>query len=185
MSHPALKLAVAAAAAAALVVAARYTPPKVSAQALTRSGDISSEGVFFLERPIFIDHDCHAWTTIGARDFADVHTTQVVFRTERWQVPAKNQREILRDRWPAIRREARARGLTGVWLLYNDHERLASLVYFAGRSAPKDPNAPDGGALGALQGAPPLGGVLSGLPYTKVFDRTHSCPGDCALPRTR
>lgn len=131
------------------------------------------DGVLFLERPIFLDHDCHAWATIGARDFADIHTAQVVMRTERWAVPKKNQRERLTDRWPAIRRAARERGLTSVWLLYNDHERLASLVYFAGRSAPKDPNAPDGAALGALQSAPPLGDLLNDLPYDRVLDRTQ------------
>jgi hypothetical protein len=131
------------------------------------------DGVKFLERPIFLDHDCHAWTTIGARDFADIHTTQVVFRTERWSVPMKNQREILGDRWVSIRRAAGQRGLTSVWLLYNDHERLASLIYFAGRSGPKDSNVPDVVALGTLQGAPALGDLLSDLPYDKVLDRTQ------------
>lgn len=131
------------------------------------------DGVPFLERPIFLDHDCHAWTTIGARDFADIHTTQVVLRTERWKVPARNQREILERRWPAVRHAARTRGLTSVWLLYNDHERLASLVYFAGRTAPKDPAVPDVGALGTLQAAPPLGDLLNDLPYEKVLDRTQ------------
>jgi hypothetical protein len=135
--------------------------------------DFTLDGVQFLERPIFLDHDCHAWTTIGARDFADIHTAQVVMRTERWAVPKKNQRDILRERWSAIRRSARERGLTSVWLLYNDHERLASLVYFAGRSAPKSPEAPDGAALGALQAAPPLGDLLNDLPYDKVLDRTQ------------
>jgi hypothetical protein len=104
--------------------------------------DFMLDGVQFLERPIFLDHDCHAWTTIGARDFADIHTAQVVMRTERWEVPKKNQRELLRERWPAIRHAARDRGLTSAWLLYNDHERLASLVYFAGRSGPKLPMRP-------------------------------------------
>jgi hypothetical protein len=131
------------------------------------------DGVKFLERPIFLDHDCHAWTTIGARDFADVHTTQVVLRTERWRVPGWSQRAILEHRWPAIRHAAGTRGLTSVWLLYNDHERLVSLVYFADRSGPKDPNVPDVGALGALQAAPPLGDLLNDLPYDKVLDRTQ------------
>jgi hypothetical protein len=131
------------------------------------------DGVLFLERPIFLDHDCHAWTTIGARDFADIHTAQVVMRTERWAVPKQNQRERLTDRWPAIRRAARVRGLTSVWLLYNDHERLASLVYFSGRSAPKHPGMPDVAALGALQSSLPLGDLLNDLPYDKVLDRTQ------------
>jgi hypothetical protein len=135
--------------------------------------DFTLDGVQFLDRPIFIDHDCHAWTTIGARDVADIHTAQVVMRTERWDVPKKSQREFLRDKWPAIRRAAWERGLTSVWLLYNEHERLASLVYFAGRIGPQDPSAPDGAAFGALQSAPPLGDLLNDFPYTKVLDRTQ------------
>lgn len=131
------------------------------------------DGVKFLERPYFIEQECHAWATIGARDFADVHTAQVVFRTERWQVPAGNQHRRLREAWPTLRWQAAARGLTGVWLLYNQHERLVSLVYFANRLVPKDPTTPDFATLGALEAAPPLGDVLNDPRYVKIFDRTQ------------
>jgi hypothetical protein len=131
------------------------------------------DGVPFLERPIFLEHDCHAWRTIGARDFSDVHTTHVVLRTERWRVPNPGQAHRLQDRWPSIRREAGRRGLTSVWLLYNARERLAALVYFATRVGPTDGTLPDVASLGALQSAPPLGEMLSDLPYEKVLDRTQ------------
>lgn len=131
------------------------------------------DGVKFLERPYFLDHDCHSWSVIRARDFVDIHTSQVVLRTERWHVPASNQSKALEDRWPAIRAGALARGLTSVWLLYNKHERLAALVYFSNRLVPKNPATPDFVTLTALETAPPLGDLLSDLSYTKVFDRTQ------------
>ena len=130
-------------------------------------------GVKFLERPEFLATDCHWWSLIGARDFADVHTAQVVLRTERWKAPAANQRPWLEARWAAARAQAQARGLTGVWLLYNRHEGLVSLVYFADRVAPPDPAVPDFASLAALQSAPPLGDVLGAIDYVKVLDRTQ------------
>jgi hypothetical protein len=130
-------------------------------------------GIKFLERPEFIEHDCHAWSVIGARDFADVHTAHVVFRTERWKVPPANQRHWLEGQWAAIRSQAQARGLTSVWLLYNRHERLVTLVYFADRLVPPDPITPDFVSLGALESSPPLGELLDDLAYIKVLDRTQ------------
>jgi hypothetical protein len=130
-------------------------------------------GIKFLERPEFIEQDCHAWSVIGARDFTDVHTTHVILRTERWQVPPSNQRHWLEGQWASIRSEAQARGLTGAWLLYNYHERLVTLVYFADRLVPQDPSTPDFVSLAALETAPPLGAVLESASYAKVFDRTQ------------
>ncbi len=130
-------------------------------------------GIRFLERPEFIEHDCQAWSVIGARDFSDVHTSHVVQRTERWQVPPANQRHWLEGQWASVRSEAQARGLTSVWLLYNRHERLVTLVYFADRLVPQNPSTPDFVSLTALDTAPPLGAVLEGSGYAKVFDRTQ------------
>lgn len=130
-------------------------------------------GIKFLERPEFIEHDCHAWSVIGARDFTDVHTTHVVLRTERWQVPPAHQGDWLAGQWASVRSEAQARGLTSVWLLYNRHERQVALVYFADRVGPQDPSTPDFASLAALGTAPPLGNALQGPGYAKVFDRTQ------------
>jgi hypothetical protein len=131
------------------------------------------DGIAFLERPYFLDHECHAWSAIGARDFSDVHTSHVVMRTERWRVPHANQRKLLTERWPAIRSQAARRDFTSVWLLYNKEERLVSLVYFMDRLVPKDPVSPDFATLTALQAASPLGELLDGLNYARVFDRTQ------------
>ena len=130
-------------------------------------------GIKFLERPEFLEHDCHAWSVIGARDFTDVRTSHVVLRTERWRVPPANQRHWLEGQWASVRSEAQARGLTSVWLLYNRHERLITLVYFADRLVPKNPSSPDFVSLAALETAPPLGAVLEASGYAKVFDRTQ------------
>ena len=130
------------------------------------------DGVQFLDRPYFLDHDCHSWSVVGARDFADIHTSQVVLRTERWAVPSDNQRKVLKQHWNAIRAEAAARGYSSVWLLYNKQEQLVTLVYFVPRLVPMDPTTPDFVTLFTLQGSPALGDLLNDLPYAKTFDRT-------------
>lgn len=135
--------------------------------------DFTVDGLQFLDRPVFLDTDCHAWSVVAARDFADIHTSHVVLRTERWSVPADNQRQLLKDRWPLIRAEAAARGYTSVWLLYNKQEQLASLVYFVNRLVPKNPASPDFVTLFALQSSPALGDLLNDLGYPKVLDRTQ------------
>jgi hypothetical protein len=131
------------------------------------------DGVRFFDRPYFLDHDCHAWSVIGAHDFADIHTSQVIVRTERWQVPAENQRVLLKDRWPAIRSEAASRGMTSAWLLYNKQEQLVALVYFSDRVVPRNPFVPDFISLEALEFATPLGHRFDDQGWTKSFDRTH------------
>lgn len=100
-------------------------------------------------------------------------STQVVVRTERWQVPGANQKKALKDRWATILADAAQRGLTSVWLLYNKEEQLVSLVYFADRVAPPDPSQPDFPSLFALQMAPPLGAIFDDRGWTRTFDRTQ------------
>ena len=135
--------------------------------------DFILDGTRFFDRPYFLNPECHAWSLIGAHDFGDLHTTQVVMRTERWTVPAENQRTLLKERWPEIRAEADARGLTGVWLLYNKQERLVSLVYFANRIVPPDPQTPDFASLAALADSPALGHLFNDQAWPKTFDRTQ------------
>lgn len=131
------------------------------------------DGVKFFDRPDFVGPDCHAWSVIAAHDLGDLHTAQVVLRTERWSVPEDNQRTLLKERWPAILTEAGQQRLMGVWLLYNKQERLVSLVYFADRVAPKDPFSPDFASLFTLQFAPPLGEIFDDQGWTRAFDRTQ------------
>lgn len=95
-------------------------------------------------------------------------------RTERWSVPHEGQMDALKRGWPSVLEEARRRGLTGVWLLYNNEERLAQLVYFADRVVPQDPSAPDFTSLAALEFAQPLGAAFDGQAgWEKTFDRTQ------------
>ena len=131
------------------------------------------DGTRFWDRPYFLGPECHVWNAIGAHEFGDVDTTHVVARTERWTVPADNQRALLADRWPAIRDEAAARGLTAVWLLYAKQEQLVSLVYFADRIVPKDPFLPDFASLGALESAQPLGRAFDDQSWTRD-GRSHA-----------
>jgi hypothetical protein len=132
------------------------------------------DGVQFVNRVYFHSHDCRAWQTIGAHDFADFRSDQVVVRTERWQVPGQSQEHGLRTAWPQLRDAAAARGLTSVWLLYSQADNLVQLVYYADRVDPPDPNVPDFASLGALAGQPPLGATLAGTPgWTQDLDESH------------
>ena len=132
------------------------------------------DGVNFLKRSYFLNPDCHAWTVIGAHDFGDVHSSQIVLRTERWSL--RNARQpawVLEQKFAAIMAAAQARGLTSVWLLYDPEEGLASLVYFAGRAGPSDPSMPDLASLSVLADARPLGQIFDDQGWKPTFDRTQ------------
>lgn len=132
------------------------------------------DGVLFLKRPYFLSPECHAWTVIGAHDFGDVHSSQIVLRTERWSLRyARQPALVLQQKFDDILARARARGLTSVWLLYDPEEALASLIYFGGRVGPSNPGEPDYASLGALADAPPLGQIFDHQGWTRTFDRTQ------------
>ncbi len=137
------------------------------------------DGVSFLKRSYFNPPggpppECHAWTVIGAHDFGDTHNSQIVLRTERWSLRnARRPAWILAHRFDAILATAQARGLTSVWLLYDQDEALASLVYFGGRAGPSDPRAPDIASLSALADAPRLGEIFDDQGWKRTFDRTQ------------
>ncbi len=151
------------------------TPPGTRASiAIGCSTATCSIGVLFLKRSYFLSPDCHAWTVIGAHDFADIHNSQIVLRTERWSVRnARHPAAILNQRFEAVLASAQTRGLTSVWLLYDEEEGLASLVYFGGRVGPSDPRQPDSASLGALAAAPPLGDIFADQGWKRIFDRTQ------------
>jgi hypothetical protein len=130
------------------------------------------DGTPFFSRPYFLGPDCHAWSVIGAQDLTLLDTPHSVIRTERWAVPAENQRKLLSDRWPSLVDEARARGLDSVWLLYNKQEQLVSLVTMNGPVAP-DPNVPDFAALAGMELAPPLGAIFDDQGWLRTYDRSH------------
>lgn len=129
------------------------------------------DGVEFLDRPIFLSPDCHAWRVVGTRSFAPIDH-QLVMRTERFQIPASSWGS-LHTVFRAAREEASRRGLAAVWLVANQDEGLAQLVYFRDRVSPPDPSMPDFASFGALAGAPPLGDAVAPAGWTRTFDRTH------------
>jgi len=136
------------------------------------TNDFILDGVKFLERPIFIGPECHAWRVVGARDFGPIET-QIIVRVERWSVPGGDPKDALKQKWDAVQAEAAQRGLTSVWLTYNEQEQLAQLVYFANRIAPPDPSNLDFASLAALENAAPLGHLFDDLGWSKTFDRTQ------------
>jgi hypothetical protein len=135
--------------------------------------DFVLDGTHFFDRPYFLNPDCHSWGVVAAYNLKDIQQ-QTVMRTERWAVPQGSQTHALKETWPSILEEARRRGLTGVWLLYNEQENLAQLVYFADRVVPQDPYVPDFASLAALESAPPLGAAFDGQTgWAKTFDRSQ------------
>ncbi|HLL53907.1 MAG TPA: hypothetical protein VK447_10195 [Myxococcaceae bacterium] len=130
------------------------------------------DGEGFINRSYIQQYELHAWSVIGSADLGDFRTSQMVTRTERFSVPSGNVRPLLKARWPALLAEARQRGMTGVWLLYSQKERLVSVVYFADRVGQPDAFVPDFTSLKALETAPALGDVFADQGWTRTFDRT-------------
>ena len=132
------------------------------------------DGVLFLKRSYFLNPECHAWTVIGAHDFADIHSSQIVLRTERWSLRNARQPVLTLERkFDAILARAQAQGLTSVWLLYDEEEALASLVYFGKRLGPSNPGGFDYASLDALADAPRLGEIFDDEGWKRTFDRTQ------------
>jgi len=132
------------------------------------------DGVLFLQRPYFINPDCHAWKTIGARDFGDMNTQHVVMRTERFGGASTNVPQVLQSRWPQLASLASAHGLSSVYLWYSPQEQLVSVVSFAGRVGPKITDAPDFASLAALGTGPGVGQQVFGdQGWPMGMDRTQ------------
>ncbi|HEV8359483.1 MAG TPA: hypothetical protein VGR28_03405 [Candidatus Thermoplasmatota archaeon] len=133
--------------------------------------DFVLDGTHFFDRPYFLDPDCHAWGVVGAHEWGDIHHT-VALRTERFAAPG-NAAEALAAAWPVLRAAAHDRGLNAVWLLHEQREHLASLVYFADRALPGQDAIPGGASLAPLLALPPLGDSLVEQGFERVFDRTQ------------
>jgi hypothetical protein len=134
--------------------------------------EVVLDGTRFFDRPYFLNPVCHAWQVIGAHDLADIHTSHVVVRSERWTLSGADPQAALEQAWPVVLAEAGQRGVTSVWLLYQESEQLAGLVTVADRVGPASPQEPDFASLLALESAPSLGRGLTEQGWTKVFDRT-------------
>jgi hypothetical protein len=130
------------------------------------------DGTKFFERPYFLNPVYYAWRVVGAQDFGDLGSSHMVIRSERWRLSGGDQAAALAQAWPGILEEAGQRGLTSVWLLHQEEERLAGVVYVADRAGPSSPNEPDFASLAALESSPALGRGFADRGWTKVFDRT-------------
>jgi hypothetical protein len=130
------------------------------------------DGVQFLARPYFLSPDCHAWRVAGASSSVPIDA-QVVMRTERFHIPAGTPWGQVQRVFPAAQAEAQSRGLAAVWLVANQDEGLAQLVYFGVRVGQPDPNVPDFASLGALAGSPSVGDAVAPSGWTRIFDRSQ------------
>jgi hypothetical protein len=134
--------------------------------------EFALDGILFFQRPYFLNPVYYAWDVIGAHDFKDVFTSHTVVRLERWNLPDGNHQSALDEVWPSIRERAEQQGLSSVWLMHNERERLAGIVSVAGRVGPQNPNEPDFASLGALESLPSLGQTFNERGWEKAFDRT-------------
>ncbi len=150
------------------------TKKQAAAYAKWVTEDYILDGVQFLEREGVLDPHCFEWTNIGAFELGDVSTDHIVMRTERWSIPNnRNWKHYLQQRLPDLAQDAVDAGLTGVWLLYNRHERLVEIVYIDDRVAPPAPGELDFGSIFALASVPTLGAAFDDKGWTRVLDRTH------------
>lgn len=148
------------------------------------------DGVLFSERPYFLRTECTAYSVIGLEDFKELRSTHHVMRTERFALPEGHHRGYLESRWNELVVEARARGMSSVWLVYNPEARLAAIVYTLERLSAVDSEVSAFATVPALASAPPLGAHLAREGWVKTQDVTHFVwglwfrftPGDRGLP---
>lgn len=137
------------------------------------ANEFTLDGVQFLDREIFLANDCHHYAVVNAYEFTPLHDSHVLIRTERFAMTGPRQVPRLRALWSRIQQEASTRGMAAVWLIYNESEHIAAVVYINDRIVPYDPNVPDFASLGYLAGAPALGHHLEELGWQRTLDRTH------------
>lgn len=136
--------------------------------------EFALDGTLFFDRDYFFDIDCHAWTALAVYESGDPDEDHIVVRTERFAVPAGTPDCDVEKVWQGTLNEAKSRGYTSTWLLYNKAEGLASVVYTTPHSSPP-PGAGvlDEAAVGQLATAAPLGHRLVTKGWPRVFDRTQ------------
>jgi hypothetical protein len=131
-------------------------------------------GVGFLERPFISNPDCRTWSLVFAYDRGGFEA-DVVMRTERFHVPSTkpNPRLYLMSIEDELVAEAEARGLTGLWAIYNHRDQLAEFVYMLDGSEDADASPGHFDRWVELQLMPGLGDQFADEAWSKVFDRSH------------
>lgn len=131
------------------------------------------DDVLFSERSYFVRTECTAYSVIGIKDFKQLRSTNHVMRTERFALPKGNHRGYLESRWKDLVVEARARGMSSVWLVYNREAGQAAFVYTLESMGRETPAVPDFATLSALESAPSLGAHLARPGWVKTQDVTQ------------
>lgn len=137
------------------------------------ANEFTLDGVQFLDRDIFLASECHHYKVLHAYEFTPLHDTHVLIRVERFAMTGSKPVKRLEALWPQLQQEAGDRDMAAVWLMYNEDESIASIVYVNDRIVPADPQAPDFASLQYLSSAPALGHFLESLGWARTFDRTH------------
>jgi hypothetical protein len=137
------------------------------------ANEYTLDGVQFLDREIFVSNDCHHYSVVGAYELTPLHDTHALIRVERFTMDGEKPVKKLKSLWPQLQAEASAAGMAAVWLIYNESESIAAVVYLHDRFVPRDPAEPDDVSLPLLSGAFPLGHLLQELGWSRTLDTTH------------
>jgi hypothetical protein len=127
--------------------------------------DFEIDCVLFPQRPDFDNFTSRSFRVIGAHDFKDIHTSQIVCRTEIWKTNKKSIEDKLAEFWPA------ADNKSSLWLLCNEETREFSLVTITDRLRDVSCKALDYASLNAAESA---GSCADEWKWAeKIFDRSH------------
>lgn len=136
--------------------------------------EFAIDGVLILERPDFAEVTAQVYRVIGAHDFKDLSTHQIVYRTELWRAHDHGFADRLETQWPTLRDRAAADGKSALWLLFNGSVGEIAMVTVSDRIGERRDDELDFESLRAVENTPSYGaeweaeGVVE-----KTFDRSH------------
>ena len=131
-------------------------------------------GVFFWDRPFFLDVDMRVWHVIGAEDFAPI-ATHYVNRLERLSYAATTTAITgdLAAAWLTMSEQARRQGLATAWLLIATDDSQIGIVTAATKSPGNDAAQSASRSLAQLERTESLSRLLPPeVCIAREFDRT-------------
>ncbi len=133
--------------------------------------DFKIDGVLMFDRPDFADVKADVYRIIAAEDFASVHSTQFVCRTEVWSCESDMTEKGLQELWLTLRDKALKGGHSALWFMR--HEERAELVLFtvSDRIQPVSADELDYASLLKAGAAESCASDWTGV--TKRYDRSH------------
>ena len=123
------------------------------------------------DRPDFTEISTRIYRVIGAHDFKDIHSAQIVYRTEIWNSDDKGLEDKLLKLWPALRDRAESENKSSLWLLHNAEAGEVALVTVIDRTGPYSKSDLDYATLDRAQSTPSYGEEWKWA--KKTFDRSH------------